>query len=158
MRGVNTMKKFKDSNIQKNFSKLVTYPILGNLTQETRIKIEEKLGRDTFKERTAGLVSSVTNLIPYGAIAIHQIISGHVGSDFLILAYGFAEFFIRIRQPYDRYSYLHGTGINTHLTAESTAWKATDNVLPSLPGYTLEMIFKGINAFVKYVTPKQHIA
>ena len=152
------MKKFKDSKIQKNLSKLVAYPILGNLTQETRMKIEEKLGRDTFNERTAGLVSSVTNLIPYGAIAIHQMNSGHVGSEFLILAYGFAEFFMRIRQPYDRYSYLHGTGINTHLSAESTAWKATDNVLPSLPGYTFEMIAKGINAVVKYITPKQHLA
>jgi hypothetical protein len=42
--------------------------------------------------------------------------------------------------------------------AESTAWKATDNVLPSLLGYTSEMIVKGINAVVKSVTPKQHIA
>jgi hypothetical protein len=158
MRGVNTMKKFKDSNIQKNLNKLVSYPILGNFTQETRKKIEEKLGKNTFNEHTAGLVSSVTNLAAYGAIAIHQMNSGLIGRGFLILAYGFAEFWIRIREPYDRYSYLHGTGINTHLMAESTAWKATDNVLPSLLGYTSEMIVKGINAVVKSVTPKQHIA
>jgi hypothetical protein len=152
------MKKFKDSKIQKGFSKLVTYPILGNLTQKTRIKIEEKLGRDTFKAYTAGLVSSFTNLIAYGTIAIHQMNYGYVGSEFLILAYGFVEFWIRIHDPYDRYSYLHGTGIKTHFMAESTAWKATHNVLPSLPGYTLEMIVKGVNAVAKYVTPKKHVA
>ena len=152
------MKKFKDSNIRINLSKLATYPILGNLTQETRKKIEEKLGRDTFNERTAGLVSSVTNLIPYGAITIYLMNSGHVGSEFLILAYGFAEFFMRIREPYDRYYYLHRTGINTHFSADSSAWKATDNVLPSLPGYTFEMIAKGINAVVKYFTPKHCVA
>lgn len=50
-------------------SKLVTYPLLGNLSADVRSSIQEKAGKDWFNADTAAVVTMVANPFVYGVAA-----------------------------------------------------------------------------------------